>query len=203
MALYVWLDDDFCDPVNKQQWPNQIDVWTEYVEPKVHRQGWQVVNGHNVVDAFPWRHLPATLYRVEVEEPYDEDDTGIAFARAMLVERYGRLDPSKSKETAIALMTQVVNYYQHPSFYRGPGTMAQIDEMAKVIAQAREYVAGNGPSPLDRAVASGYPPLVHMARSIMASSEDMAWVYAARIGMDIMDKPLRLDMARGLIEVLE
>lgn len=203
MAYYVWLNDDFCEPVNGRMWPNQLDVWTDQVEPRIHKAGWQVVMGSGVVDGIPWRHLPATLYRVEVEEPVDEDGDHTAWSRAMLVERYGRLRPEMARQAAIAIMTQIVNYYQHPSFYRGPNDLSRLDECARVIAMGRDFLSNNGGSPLKRAIQSGYAPLIHMARSLEATSDDMAWVHAMFISPDIKDKALKLDMARALSEVLE
>ena len=203
MAYYVWLDDDFCEPVNGRMWPNQLDVWTDQIEPIVHKQGWQVVPGSGVVDNIPWRHLPATLYRVEVEEPVSEDADQTAWSRAMLVERYGRLHPGMARKAALSIMTQIVAYHQHPSFYRGSDTMAQLDECARIVTMGRKFVEGEGPSPIKAALNTGYRPLIYMARALEATSDDLAWVFAASIATHLTDKALKLDMARALSEVLE
>jgi hypothetical protein len=143
------------------------------------------------------------LYRVEVEEPFDEDGEHSAWSRAMLVERYGKLNTNKGREAALALMTQVIAYHQHPSFYRDAKSLDRLDEYARIVAMGRKFLEQDGPPPTDRALATGYRPLIFMSRALTASSDEMAWVFAASIGTHIMDKSLRLDMARALSEVLE
>jgi len=207
MAYYVWLNDEHEEIINKRQWPMEIGEWTETViSPIVHKKGWQVVPGSHVCENIPWRFLPASLYRVEVEGEESRDGAQSSWERARLVECYGTLFEDQAVELSLAWSSAILAHYQHPTYYRGPDDVAKLDSLVRVVDEAHKWhTKETDKIPTDRAIRTGNLPMIYMTKTLKAASSPdplLKWVYALYIPSEVRSNPLKLELARVLSERL-
>ena len=207
MAYYVWLNDEHQEIINGRQWPMEIGEWTETVTPIIHKRGWQVIPGSYVCEGIPWRFLPATLYRVEVEGEESVDGVHSAWERARLVENYGTLYEDQAVELSVAWAFAILQHYQHPTYYRGPDEVAKLDKIAHVVDMANKFRDKEiDEAPLNLAIGTGHLPMIYMAKALNASIKSpdplLKWVYALYIPSEVRVTSLKLELARVLSERL-
>jgi len=208
MAYYVWLNDEHEEPVNRRQWPMELEEWTENIPPTIHKRGWQVIPGSHVCENIPWRFLPATLYRVDVDGQESSEGVHSAWERAKLVEKYGTLHENQAVELAVAWFSAILSRHQHPTYYRNADTVGRLEGMERTLELAKRYLLKEtDEAPLDKAIRNGYLPLIYMAKAIRAAETSpdplMPWVYALYIPSEIRDASLKLELARVLSERLK
>lgn len=185
----------------------EIGEWTETVSPIVHKRGWQVIPGSYVCEGIPWRFLPASLYRVEVEGEESVDGIHSAWERARLVECYGTLYEDQAVELAVAWSKAILAYYQHPTYYRSSDQVKKLDEMARLVEKAQKIADGEiDESVFEHSTRVGHLPMIYMAKAINAvKSPDplLKWVYALYIPSEMRSTTIKLDLARVLSERLK
>lgn len=208
MAYYVWLNDQHEEIINQRQWPMEIGEWTETVPPIIHKRGWQVIPGSYVCEGIPWRFLPATLYRVEVEGEESVDGIHTAWERARLVECYGTLYEDQAVELAVAWSKAIVAHYQHPTYYRSADQVSRLSDMERLVEKAQKVADGEiNESLFETSTRVGHLPLIYMAKAInaAATSKDplLKWVYTLYIPSEMRSSTVKLDLARVLSERLK
>lgn len=198
MAWYKWLNREMVDPVWGTPWPalNETGV--------AEGNGFNVYPGSKVCDSIPWRHLPASLYRVEVDGEYRHINGQVFFSEVKPIVEYGELLPTDARVLAARWYDLMIRerfegrISLQPELTFNYGVMqGHRDRMFQRVFESGDE------SVLPEAMKSMDSWTIWAARAIESEDPTTAWCYALYLVGEVKNPQLGLELAKALDDVIK